>query len=894
MQKKWRSEEQKHCISKEICTFAAAIGCNDLQKMGRCSPLTYVSIQTAYMTIDVNPQASFSLIADFDGNMDELMHTPFDTTLPAIALRNMMLFPGVVGSVAVNRTMSLKVVNQSLKKGSLIAVLAQKNAHVDEPERKDFYDEGVVARVMRTIDLPNPMGGKSYMAILQTYGPLKLEKITRRKPTMRVEVSPIEEVIYDKDDEQFKAVADACRDGMVNFLQLNDGPRSEEATFAVNNISHPVFLVNFICSNMQLTQDDRYKLFQIHDVRERAMHLLQIINREVQFAQIKHDIQSQTRRDLDQQQREYFLHQQMKNIQSELGEDGNNDATELEDKASKLYMPTKVAETFKREVEKFKRINPQSPDYNMQLNYLQTIVSLPWGIDTKDNLNIKNAERVLDRDHYGMEKVKERILEHLATLRFRRTEKAPILCLVGPPGVGKTSLGRSIAEALGRKYVRISLGGVHDEAEIRGHRRTYIGAMPGRIIKGIMKAETCNPLFVLDEVDKVSENNYNGDPHSALLEVLDPEQNNAFHDNFIDLDFDLSKVFFIATANSLQTIPRPLLDRMEIIDVEGYLTEEKKEIARRHLIPKEQKEFDFGEDGKLKFTPAAIEYVIEKYTRESGVRQLEKQFDKIFRKVAYLTSTSDDGRMPYAGQSIKPADIETLLGKPIFSRDKYQGNKYAGVVTGLAWTAVGGEILFIETSVSRSKGPKLTLTGNLGDVMKESAVLALEYIKAHADKLHIDYRVFDHWGVHIHVPEGATPKDGPSAGITIATSIASALTQRRVRDHIAMTGEITLRGRVLPVGGIKEKILAAKRAGITDIMISEENHKDVDEINERYVDGLTFHFVNDVQDVLRFALLDEKVDNAIELTIPNDTTNNDAPSQPETDKKVAVRLLKEK
>lgn len=894
IQKKWRSEEQKHCISKEICTFAAAIGCNDLQKMGRCSPLTYVSIQTAYMTIDVNPQASFSLIADFDGNMDELMHTPFDTTLPAIALRNMMLFPGVVGSVAVNRTMSLKVVNQSLKKGSLIAVLAQKNAHVDEPERKDFYDEGVVARVMRTIDLPNPMGGKSCMAILQTYGPLKLEKITRRKPTMRVEVSPIEEVIYDKDDEQFKAVADACRDGMVNFLQLNDGPRSEEATFAVNNISHPVFLVNFICSNMQLTQDDRYKLFQIHDVRERAMHLLQIINREVQFAQIKHDIQSQTRRDLDQQQREYFLHQQMKNIQSELGEDGNNDATELEDKASKLYMPTKVAETFKREVEKFKRINPQSPDYNMQLNYLQTIVSLPWGIDTKDNLNIKNAERVLDRDHYGMEKVKERILEHLATLRFRRTEKAPILCLVGPPGVGKTSLGRSIAEALGRKYVRISLGGVHDEAEIRGHRRTYIGAMPGRIIKGIMKAETCNPLFVLDEVDKVSENNYNGDPHSALLEVLDPEQNNAFHDNFIDLDFDLSKVFFIATANSLQTIPRPLLDRMEIIDVEGYLTEEKKEIARRHLIPKEQKEFDFGVDGKLKFTPAAIEYVIEKYTRESGVRQLEKQFDKIFRKVAYLTSTSDDGRMPYAGQSIKPADIETLLGKPIFSRDKYQGNKYAGVVTGLAWTAVGGEILFIETSVSRSKGPKLTLTGNLGDVMKESAVLALEYIKAHADKLHIDYRVFDHWGVHIHVPEGATPKDGPSAGITIATSIASALTQRRVRDHIAMTGEITLRGRVLPVGGIKEKILAAKRAGITDIMISEENHKDVDEINERYVDGLTFHFVNDVQDVLRFALLDEKVDNAIELTIPNDTTNNDAPSQPETDKKVAVRLLKEK
>lgn len=852
------------------------------------------------MNIDVNPQASFSLIADFDGDMNELLHTPFDTTLPALILRNMMLFPGVVGSVAINRTMSLKVVNQSLKKGSLIAVLAQKDANVEEPERNDLYDEGVVARVMRTIDLPGLPGSNNCMAILQTYGPIKLEQVKRRKPTMRVEVSPIEEVTYNKDDEEIKALADACRDGMIKFLQLNDAPRSEEAIFAIKNISHPIFLISFICTNMQLSQDERYKLLQKHDQRDRAMLLLQIINRQIQFAQIKHDIQNQTRRDLDQQQREYFLHQQIKNIQSELGEGENSDVVELERKAQKLNMPQKVADTFKREIDKFKKINPQSPDYSIQLNYLQTIVALPWGIGTNDNLNIKNAERVLERDHYGMEKVKERILEHLATLRYRRNEKAPILCLVGPPGVGKTSLGRSIAEALGRKYVRISLGGVHDEAEIRGHRRTYIGAMPGRIIKGIMKAETNNPLFVLDEVDKVSENNYNGDPHSALLEVLDPEQNSTFHDNYLDLDFDLSKVFFIATANSLQTIPRPLLDRMEVIEVEGYLTEEKKEIARRHLIPKEQKEYDFGKeqsndkDAKLKFTSSAIEYIIEKYTRESGVRQLEKQFDKIFRKVAYLTSTSEDGHMPYAGHSIKPADIEQLLGKPLFSRDKYQGNKYAGVVTGLAWTAVGGEILFIETSVSRSKGPKLTLTGNLGDVMKESAVLALEYIKSHADKLGIDYRVFDHWGVHIHVPEGATPKDGPSAGITIATSIASALTQRRVRDHIAMTGEITLRGRVLPVGGIKEKILAAKRAGITDIMISEENRKDVEEINERYVEGLTFHFVNDVQEVLQFALLNEKVDNAIELTFDDDANNVNTTTNTDADKKVAVRLLKEK
>lgn len=852
------------------------------------------------MNIDVNPQASFSLIADFDGDMNELLHTPFDTTLPALILRNMMLFPGVVGSVAINRTMSLKVVNQSLKKGSLIAVLAQKDANVEEPERNDLYDEGVVARVMRTIDLPGLPGSNNCMAILQTYGPIKLEQVKRRKPTMRVEVSPIEEVTYNKDDEEIKALADACRDGMIKFLQLNDAPRSEEAIFAIKNISHPIFLISFICTNMQLSQDERYKLLQKHDQRDRAMLLLQIINRQIQFAQIKHDIQNQTRRDLDQQQREYFLHQQIKNIQSELGEGENSDVVELERKAQKVNMPQKVADTFKREIDKFKKINPQSPDYSIQLNYLQTIVALPWGIGTNDNLNIKNAERVLERDHYGMEKVKERILEHLATLRYRRNEKAPILCLVGPPGVGKTSLGRSIAEALGRKYVRISLGGVHDEAEIRGHRRTYIGAMPGRIIKGIMKAETNNPLFVLDEVDKVSENNYNGDPHSALLEVLDPEQNSTFHDNYLDLDFDLSKVFFIATANSLQTIPRPLLDRMEVIEVEGYLTEEKKEIARRHLIPKEQKEYDFGKeqsndkDAKLKFTSSAIEYIIEKYTRESGVRQLEKQFDKIFRKVAYLTSTSEDGHMPYAGHSIKPADIEQLLGKPLFSRDKYQGNKYAGVVTGLAWTAVGGEILFIETSVSRSKGPKLTLTGNLGDVMKESAVLALEYIKSHADKLGIDYRVFDHWGVHIHVPEGATPKDGPSAGITIATSIASALTQRRVRDHIAMTGEITLRGRVLPVGGIKEKILAAKRAGITDIMISEENRKDVEEINERYVEGLTFHFVNDVQEVLQFALLNEKVDNAIELTFDDDANNVNTTTNTDADKKVAVRLLKEK
>lgn len=834
---------------------------------------------------DDNPQNAFSLIADFEGDMNALLHTPFGSPLPALALRNMMLFPGIVGSVTVGRESSLKVVTQALKRETLIAVFSQKDPAVEEPGQADLYEEGVVARVVRTIDMP----GGNMAAILQSYGPIKLERVKRKKPYLRVEATPMEEGLYDLNDKEFAALTDACRDAILRYLKLSDGQRADEAAFAVRNISHPVFLINFICVNVSLSVEERYALFLEHDLKKRAFKLLQYLNRECQFAQLKRDIQEQTREELDQQQKEYFLHQQMKNIQNELGEDESGDVAELERKASCINFPDKVGTAFRRELDKLKRMNPQVPDYNVQLNYLQTVVDLPWSKSTEDNLNIKNAERILNRDHYGMERVKERILEHLSTLRYRKTEKAPILCLYGPPGVGKTSLGKSVAEALGRKYVRISLGGVHDEAEIRGHRRTYVGAMPGRIIKGIMKAESNNPLFVLDEIDKVSENNYNGDPHSALLEVLDPEQNSTFHDNFLDLDFDLSQVFFIATANTLQTIPGPLLDRMELIEVEGYLTEEKKEIARRHLIPKEQRDFNFGEGADVRFTPAAIETIIERYTRESGVRQLEKQINKVFRKIAYLTSTAKDGEMPYRGGAIKPADIEHLLGKPLFSRDRYQGNRYAGVVTGLAWTAVGGEILFIETSVSRSKGAKLTLTGNLGDVMKESAVLALEYIKAHADTLGIDYRIFDHWGIHIHVPEGATPKDGPSAGITIATSIASALTQRRVRDHIAMTGEITLRGRVLPVGGIKEKILAAKRAGITDIMISEENRRDVEEINARYIEGLSFHFVNDVQEVLAFALLKEKVDHAIELTIPKEDQPTSSPNDADS---VSVRLMK--
>lgn len=818
------------------------------------------------MNQDELQQNPFSLIADFDGDISSLFDKEIEEILPVLPLRNMMLFPGVVAPVSVGRESSRKLVQQAVKSGSLIAVTTQLDSTVETPTAKDLYPIGVVAKVMRVIELPDGV----LTVILQSYSRFRLGEVTRMKPYMRAHVEKIPEILPEADDREYTALVDTCKDSTIRLIRMSDTVR-DEAAFAIRNISNPIFLISFICTNLPFPIEEKSELLAINDEKERAFKLLSILNRESQYATLKRNIQNRTREDLDQQQKEYFLQQQIKNIQSELGDDSqNDDVREIMEKAKWLKMPDKVAATFNREVEKLKHINMQSPDYNVQLNYLQTLVSLPWGKDTKDNLNIKNAERILNRDHYGMEKVKERILEHLAVLRVRQDMKAPILCLYGPPGVGKTSLGKSIAAALVRKYVRISLGGVHDEAEIRGHRRTYVGAMPGRIIKSLIKAETDNPVFILDEIDKVSQNNYNGDPQSALLEVLDPEQNNTFHDNFLDLDYDLSKVLFIATANNLNTIPGPLLDRMELIEVEGYLTEEKKEIARRHLIPKEQKMMDFG--APLRISAPAVEYIIEKYTRESGVRQLEKQIDKVFRKTAYLTAV--EGKMPFENTPVKPQDVEKLLGKPIFSRDKYQGNEYAGVVTGLAWTAVGGEILFIETSLSRSKAPRLTLTGNLGDVMKESAILALEYVKAHASMLDIDYRLFEQWSVHVHVPEGATPKDGPSAGITIATSLASAFTQRKVRANTAMTGEITLRGRVLPVGGIKEKILAAKRAGIKNIIMSKENEKDIQEIKSSYVDGLQFFFVENVQDVFNIALLKERVDNPLDLTIKEEPAEN--------------------
>ncbi len=721
-----------------------------------------------------------------------------------------------------------------------------------------------MAKLVRIISLPN----NKVTAIVQGLRRIVLGDEIPNDNFMLSHVLPYDEKIPEQDDTEFNTAIGTLRDVTTEFIDMND-EMPDEASFSVRNIGNNLIALNYICSNFVENVSERIDLLNTSNLKDRLFMMIKHMNKQQELQTLKLEIRKKTHEDLDEQQRNYFLQQQIKNIQAEMGNEASPEKKDLLEKAAKKKWSNETAKVFKREMEKLDQLNPQSPDYNIQLTYLQTLVSLPWNEYTKDDLNLKRAQRILDRDHYGMEKVKERILEYIAVLSLRGNLKSPILCLYGPPGVGKTSLGKSIADALNRKYVRVSLGGLHDEAEIRGHRRTYIGAMPGRIIKNMQKAGTGNPVFILDEIDKVTQNTHNGDPASALLEVLDPEQNNAFHDNYLDLDYDLSKVMFIATANNLGTIPKPLLDRMEIIEVSGYITEEKQEIAKRHLIPREKENTGLA-DSRLTFTKAATEKIIEQYTRESGVRQLEKQINKALRKIAFKVAES--GTLPFS--KITPVELEGLLGKPPYYRDIYQGNSYAGVVTGLAWTSVGGEILFIETSLSKGKGAKLTLTGNLGDVMKESAILALEYVKAHADTLHIDYRIFDNWNIHIHVPEGATPKDGPSAGITIATSIASALTQRKVRRNTAMTGEITLRGKVLPVGGIKEKILAAKRAGITDILMCQENRKDIEEIPEVYLKGVEFHYVENVQDVWNFALTDEIVDNPLDFTIQDDNKDS--------------------
>lgn len=806
------------------------------------------------------------MIADFDGDISTIFNKHTDDELPMLITRNLVVFPGVLTPIIIGRKQSLELINAI--KGNeekLFAVFAQRDASIEMPGEQDIFEQGVFARLVRVIDMPGP--GENITAIVQGLGRCTRKDITKTRPYYMGHAVLSPEELPAKGDKEFKTAHEDLLINVKNFVNMNEDI-PDEMLFALKNIHNEVLSVNYICMTLTFSIEDKESLLNTSSIKERVMLALKLLYREEQLQRIKQDIRMKTREDLDEQQREYFLQQQIKNIKEELGNgEGSPERKELLEQGMMKKWNKATLKYFMKELDKLDTLNPQSPDYSQQLNYLRTLVNLPWNEYTTDNLDLKRAQRILDHDHYGMEKVKERILEYLAVLQLRGDLKSPILCLYGPPGVGKTSLGKSIAAAMKRKYVRVSLGGLHDESEIRGHRRTYVGAMPGRIIKSIQKAGSSNPVFILDEIDKVSSNNYNGDPSSALLEVLDPEQNSTFHDNYLDVDYDLSKVFFIATANDISTIPRPLLDRMELIEVPGYVTEEKIEIAKRHLVPREVKNNGLDKtEAKIKFSKQALENIIENYTRESGVRQLEKQIDKALRKEALRIAMSE----PIPEKAISVADVEDLLGKPPFMRDIYQGNDYAGVVTGLAWTSVGGEILFIETSLSKGKAGKLTLTGNLGDVMKESAIIALQYVKANCDKLGVDYRVFENWNIHIHVPEGATPKDGPSAGITIATSLASALTQRKVRLNTAMTGEITLRGKVLPVGGIREKILAAKRAGITDIVICRDNKKDIEEIPQEFLKGVSFHYVENVQDVWDFALTDEKVKNPIDLTIPND------------------------
>lgn len=796
-----------------------------------------------------------------DGNTD-INESLLKDTLPILPLRNTIVFPGSTLPISVGRKKSIDLVKALGSKQRYIGLVCQRDTSVEDPDPEDLYPIGVIAEVLRVIELAD----NNYSIIVQAKKRFEWLEVTRTEPYIKATYKIRETTPAPKDDKEFGAILDSIRDAMLHMLHLLGEP-PKELMQTIQSDSFSNMLISYCGTNLPIDSREKQELLNINDEKELAYRLLMILNRESQMLELKMNIQMKTREDLNQQQKEFFLQQQIKTIQEELG--GNTQQIEIDEfrvKAKKKKWSKEVAETFEKEVTKLERLNPQSPDYSVQFGYLQTILDLPWGEYTKDNFNLKNAQKILDRDHFGMEKVKERIIEHLAVLKLKGDLKSPILCLYGPPGVGKTSLGKSIAEALNRKYVRISLGGLHDEAEIRGHRRTYIGAIPGRIIQSLQKAESSNPVFVLDEVDKLG-SNFRGDPSSALLEVLDPEQNSSFHDNYLSIGYDLSKVLFVATANNLNTIPQPLLDRMELINVGGYITEEKIEIAHRHLVPKELANHGLKK-GSFSIPKPTLQRVIEDYTRESGVRELNKQIAKIMRRVARRVAANE--KYP---KSLKVGDLNEYLGVQEYSKDRYQGNEYAGVVTGLAWTAVGGEILFVESSLSRGKGSKLTLTGNLGDVMKESAMLAMEYIHSHAEELDINPEVFEHWNTHIHVPEGAIPKDGPSAGITMITSLASIYTQRKVRANLAMTGEITLRGKVLPVGGIREKILAAKRAGISDIILCKENKKDVDEVKAEYVKGLVFHYVEDVKEVLDIALTKEKVKNPKTFTIPEDKKN---------------------
>ncbi|MCF8370903.1 MAG: endopeptidase La [Bacteroidales bacterium] len=786
-----------------------------------------------------------------DGDEQSLNDMEVPDVLPILPLRNTVLFPGVVIPITVGRQKSIQLIREYYNSNRIIGCLSQMDANIEEPEAKDLFTTGTVAQIVKLLEMPDGV----FTVIIQGKRRFMVTEMLTSEPYFKARVSLLKEVVMTGYTAEFNAIIGSLKDLSLKVVQLsyNIPP---EASFAIKNIENPVFLINFISSNSDLNTADKQKLLEIEDLQDRAVQLLEFLTREIQMLELKNEVQGKVRTEMDQQQREYFLHQQMKTIQEELGSNPiDQEIEEMKALAKDKKWDETVAEAFKKDIEKLQRINPAAPDYSIQSNYLRTLLELPWNEFTEDNFDLSNAQKILEEDHFGLEKVKDRILEHIAVLKLKGDLKSPILCLYGPPGVGKTSLGKSIARAINRNYIRMSLGGLHDESEIRGHRKTYIGAMPGRIIQNIKKTKSSNPVFILDEIDKVG-NDFRGDPSSALLEVLDPEQNYAFHDNYLELDYDLSKVMFIATANTISTINVALRDRMEMIDVSGYIVEEKVEIAKRHLIPK-QLEAHGVKSSQLTFSKKIIESVIINHTRESGVRELDKTIAKICRSAARRIAFNET-----FDKKISEELLYDILGPAKYLNDSYQGNEFAGVVTGLAWTAVGGQILFVETSLSKGKG-NLTLTGNLGDVMKESAVIALEYLKAHSSLLDISPDVFEKWNVHVHVPEGAIPKDGPSAGITMVSSIASAFTQRKVKSNIAMTGEITLRGKVLPVGGIKEKILAAKRADIKEIILSKDNQKDIEQIKDIYLKGLTFRFVSTIMDVLEFALLKDKVEKAV-------------------------------
>ncbi|MBO4662357.1 MAG: endopeptidase La [Bacteroidaceae bacterium] len=816
---------------------------------------------------------SISFVTEIDANIESQVRARLEGSMGLLALRDNLLFPGTVTPITVGRSKSLKALRKAEKTKQPLAVFTQKVPDIEDPVMDDLFHIGTVCRVVHLVKLPDG----NHSALLQALNRVGLDSMEETNDGYIGHVTAIPEVQTNERDNEYRVTLNLIKERIFTLNSMSESMPEEIGDF-LSKMPLNLFFVNFVATNYQFSISQKASLMSEDTDLTRATLLLRYLNHEIEVATLRRDVEAKTQVDLNRQQREYFVNQEIKNLQAELGNSDENtnkfeDIQTLRQDAEEKHWGEKQAEIFEKELQKLSRINAQSPDYNVQLNYLQTILQLPWDDCTQDCMDLKRAQRILDEDHYGMEKVKERILEHLAVLRLKSDKRSPILCLYGPPGVGKTSLGRSIAKALKRKYVRVSLGGMHDESEIRGHRRTYIGAMPGRIIKNIQKAGSSNPVFILDEIDKVTQATVHGDPSSALLEVLDPEQNKTFHDNFLDMDYDLSRVMFIATANDVQSIPRPLLDRMELIEVGGYITEEKIEIARKHLFPKEKDNNGLSGQSKLKIRKNAVEMIIERYTRESGVRGLQKQINKLLRKVALETARDADElgvEQISVERNIDTAEVERLLGKPIFTRDIYQGNKYAGVVTGLAWTSVGGEILFIETSLSEHKGGGLTLTGNLGDVMKESASIALEYIRSHARELNIEPRIFNYYNIHVHVPEGATPKDGPSAGITMATALASALTQRKVRSELAMTGEITLRGKVLPVGGIREKILAAKRAGIKHLILCQDNHKDIEEIPEMYIHGLDFHYVETVMDVLDYALLAQKVEKPVEFILPKE------------------------